>query len=236
MPLIGRLDEKLRGHLQELEQTEVYQIIFRHDTSLKASVLAARHVLVESYYWVPLAIESIFASIGRMPHSRPDLVRESLELVSDELLHPGIALRDFVALGGDEQWVRSRRMTPEAYNIASLCQMLAERESPFAFLGHFHFAESLTPILTQRAQEILYAKGFPAKGRQFIDLHAVEDVKHAQQTRELIEKVVRDFPEAEPAIEYAFDCFGALYPVALWKGVYRNIRGELAKLGEGVQA
>lgn len=106
--------------------------------------------------------------------------------------------------------------------------MLAERESPFCYLGYMYLFETLTPPLAERAQKLLAAKGFPRQARYFIDFHATEDIDHARSMRNLVEQVVRDYPEAAAAIEYGFECFAGVYPLPIWAAALEHARTEFA--------
>jgi hypothetical protein len=75
--------------------------------------------------------EATFTAISRFPKLLPQLRREAIEHNLDEVNHGEIALRDFVKMGGSEEWVRSRRMTPASFAMASAVRLLATQESPF---------------------------------------------------------------------------------------------------------
>jgi hypothetical protein len=108
--------------------------------------------------------------------------------------------------------------------------MLAERESPFAYLGYMYLLEGLTPLLTERAQGFLSARAIAAGARHFLDFHAREDIGHARRLHKLIVRVVRDYPEAAAAIEYGFDCFRCVYPLPVWAAALDHAREECARL------
>jgi pyrroloquinoline quinone (PQQ) biosynthesis protein C len=143
-----------------------------------------------------------------------------------EVNHGEMALKDFVRLGGDERWARSRRITPEAFAMAATCRMLAERESPFCYLGFMYLFEALTPILTERAQHFLTAHGFPVTARHFIDVHATEDVAHASMLADLVDRIASEYPDQAGAIEYGFDCFSSVYPLPIWNAALRHAREQ----------
>ena len=104
--------------------------------------------------------------------------------------------------------------------------MLAERESPFAYLGYMYLFECLTPILTERAKGFLAAKGFPMEARVFIDVHAEEDLAHSDVLTTLIQRVIRDYPHEAASIEYGFDCFAVAYPLPIWNAVLGRALAE----------
>src|SRR5947209_400476 len=83
-------------------------------------------------------VEATFTAIGRLPKHRPDLMRPMLLHNLEEVDHSEMALADYVKLGGEESWARSRRRTPASFAVAATCRMLAEWESPFAYLGYMY--------------------------------------------------------------------------------------------------
>jgi pyrroloquinoline quinone (PQQ) biosynthesis protein C len=119
-------------------------------------------------------------------------------------------------------------MTPASYAMGATCRMLAERESPFGYLGYMYLFESVTPIMAERVQGFLQAKGFPAEAQHFIDEHAEVDIKHSDLMTKLVVKAVHDFPEAGAAIAFAADCFSVVYPLPIWTAVMANVHAEMA--------
>jgi hypothetical protein len=140
-----------------------------------------------------------------------------------------MALRDYIRLGGDETFARRRRITPESFCMSATCRLLATAEEPWSYLGYMYLFESLTPVLTERAQAILATKNFPGDAKHFIDFHAKEDVAHSTLLADLIDRVVSEYPSAEPAIEYGFDCFAAVYPLPIWDAALRHTRAEMER-------
>ncbi len=224
----AHLEGKTNGLLREIEESEVYQAVFdRHaDPRLVAAVI--KYVLLEVFSYGPHVTEATFTAIGRMPKDRADLMQVMINHDIEEADHGEMALKDFVKLGGDEQWARRRRITPASFAMAATVRLLAQHENPFAYLGYMYPFEALTPVLTERAQRQLAAKAFPESAKHFIDFHATEDVAHAKVLRTLIERCVRDFPESAEAIGYGFDCFASVYPLPIWNAALRHAREELS--------
>jgi heme oxygenase-like protein len=223
------LESKIAALLVRIEASDVYQSVFdpRADPRYLATVI--KYVMLEVFSYGPHVTEATFTAVGRMPKNRPDLMKVMIHHDLMEVDHCEMALKDFVRLGGDETWARSRRMTPASWAMAAVCRMLAQCESPFAYLGYMYPFESLTPILTERIQGQLASKGFPTEAQKFIDLHATEDIAHTKILRTLVERVVRDFPDAASAIEYGFECFAVVYPLPIWEAAVSNARIELGR-------
>jgi hypothetical protein len=226
-PFADKLDGKVHALLAAIEDSDVYKSLFHPEADARYVATLIKYILLEVFSYGSHVTEATFTAIGRMPKTRPDLMRVCINHDLAEVDHGEMALQDFIKLGGDEQWARSRRMTPASFAMAATVRMLAEHESPFAYLGYMYPFESLTPILTGRLQIQLASRGFPLDARRFVDCHATEDTAHAALLRTVIEQVVREFPDEASAIEYGFDCFTQVYPLPIWKTAMQHARREL---------
>jgi hypothetical protein len=222
-----RIESKMKAEFQKIEDSAVYRSVTDPNASSKYVAVLIKYVLLEVFSYGPHVTEATFTAIGRMPKNRPDLMKPMIMHDLEEVDHGEMALKDFVELGGDENWARSRRITPESFALGATVRMLAERENPFAYLGYMYLFEALTPILTERVKRVLAAKEFPGEAQKFIDFHAEEDIAHAKALRAFIERVVNDYPDAAPAIEYAFDCFAVVYPLPIWRAAMKHAQAEL---------
>jgi len=222
------LDEKVRRLLSEIERSEVYRSVFDPNAEPRYVATVIKYILLEIFSYGPHLTEATFTAIGRMPKSRPDIMKVMIKHDLDEVNHGEMALRDFVKLGGDEQWARSRHITPASFVMSAVVRLLADHECPFAYLGYMYPLESLSPILAERAQRQMAAKEFPNSARRFIDVHAVEDLAHSKLVRRLIEQAVEEYPEAASPIEYAFDCFTQVHPLPIWNAAMQAAQAELA--------
>jgi hypothetical protein len=225
--LVDRLNARIAALFRDLEQSEVYRLVAHPDTDPRLVGGIVKWYLLEVFSFGPHVTEATFTAVGRLPKNRPDLMRPMILHDLEEVDHGEMALQDYLKLGGNVSFARTRRISPAAFVLGATCRLLAERESPFAYLGYMYLFEVLTPLLTERAQKLLAAKGFPVEARSFIDFHAEEDVGHASTLRNLVGCVVRDYPEAAPAIEYGFDCFSQVYPLPIWTTALQHAREEL---------
>lgn len=221
------IEAKMHAQLAEIEASDIYKSVFNPESDPRYVATVIKYVLLEVFSYGPHVTEATFTAIGRMPKKRPDLMQVMINHDLDEVDHGEMALKDFIKLGGDETWARSRRITPASFVMAATVRLLAEHESPFAYLGYMYPFESLTPILTERVQKLLSAKGFPVEAQKFIDFHATEDIAHAKVLKTLVERVVRDYPDAAAAIEYGFDCFAQVYPLPIWVAAMRHASVEV---------
>jgi hypothetical protein len=218
----------LQEHLYRVEASDLYRLATAPETDARTVATLIKYILLEVFSYGPHVTEATFTAIGRFPKTRPDLMKPMIVHDLSEVDHGEMALADYLKLGGKESFARNRRITPESFCMAATCRMLAVMEEPWAYLGYMYLFESLTPILTERAQTILAAKQFPGDAKHFIDFHAKEDIGHSTLLAEFVERVVRDYPSAESAIEYGFDCFAAVYPLPIWDAALRHAQAELA--------
>jgi hypothetical protein len=225
--LATRLHEKLLDHLRKVEQSELYRVATAPETDAQTVATIIKYILLEVFSYGPHVTEATFTAIGRFPKNRPDLMKPMIIHDLSEVDHGEMALRDYIKLGGDEAFARSRRITPESFCMSATCRLLATAEEPWAYLGYMYLFESLTPILTERAQLILAAKRFPGDAKHFIDFHAKEDIGHSIQLAEFVDRVVNEYSSAEAAIEYGFDCFAAAYPLPIWNAALRHALAEI---------
>jgi hypothetical protein len=223
------LDARLEAVIRQVEASEVYRLVFDPEADPRLVAAVVKNVLLEVYSYGAQVTEATFTAIGRLPKDRPDLMKPMILHDLEEVDHGEMALKDFIRLGGDARQARSRRPSPAAFAMAATCRMLAERENPFSYLGYMYLFESLTPVITERLQKVLTAKAFPVPARHFIDFHAAEDVSHACGLRNLIIRVVSEYPESAAAIEFGFDCFASVYPLPVWAAALDRARKEMRR-------
>jgi hypothetical protein len=223
-----RLDAWVDHHMVNVvEQTELYRLLSNPDTPPAFAACLMRHTLVESFSFTPRICTSTMKAIGKMPFEMPEAMKHAFLHVLEEVDHPDMALRTFKALGGDEHWARSRRMTPASFAMCAACDRVVEEVSGVAYLGFMYPFESMTPVLTQRAMQWLGAKGIGSEKREFIDVHAVDDIAHQRSMRNLIGKVVARCPEAAEEIEYSAQVFFSVYPAPIWDAVVLRAKAEI---------
>ena len=222
------IDRKIEDLFRGIQESSMYRLVERPDTDPRLVINLVKWYLLEVFSFAPHVSEATFTAIGRFPKNRPDLMKPTIQHDLEEVDHGEMALEDFVRLGGDERFARTRRISPASFAIAATCRMLAERENPFTYLGYMYLLEELAEVMLQRSFQLLKAKGFPAQGRYFLDFHAKADVGHSNQLRRVMIRVVQDYPDAAEAIEYGFDCMALVFPMPLWETALRHARQELA--------
>jgi hypothetical protein len=222
------LDSRIEEIFRDLQQSHVYRIVESPDTDPRLVIGLIKWYLLEIFSFAPHVSEATFTAIGRLPKTRPDLMKPMIQHDLEEVDHGEMALRDFVRLGGDEQFARARRISPASLAVAATCRMLAERENPTSYLGYMYLLEELAELMLKRWLRLVTARGLPAEGRYFLDFHAKADVGHSNLLRNIIIRVIRDYPETAEAVVYGFDCFAAVFPLPLWETALRHARQELA--------
>lgn len=222
-----RLDQKLADLLARIESSAIYQLMTDPKTDPRLIGAILKYTLLEVFSYGPHVTEATFTAIGRIPKDRPDLMKPMIMHDLEEADHGEMALKDFVKLGGDEAWARSRRISPASFVLGATCRTLAQLESPFAYLGYMYLFESLTPTLANRVLDVLHKRGLAADAQYFVKFHATEDIAHSKALRALVVRVVHDFPDAAGAIDYGFECFCCTYPLPIWETALRHSQDEL---------
>lgn len=222
--LIAWLDGRIAALLGEIESTEFWRAVISPATDPRLLREVMKEVYLEIFSYQPHAIEGAITAIAQMPRSMPvRMVKAMLRHQAEEFDHGEMALRDYMALGGDEDYARKvHRTSPAAYAVASLWRMIAGQREPFAYLGALYPFEGLTPIVSERVKAALLQRGFPATALEFVEFHSTEDPKHTELVKHLIQETVTRYPEAERSIKEGLDRFLAIYPLPVWETAYRR--------------
>jgi hypothetical protein len=221
-PFVSRLEKKLQSHIKHIQSVEPYISFVDPDTPLDLLILMMRELHLEIFQYQPHTTEAVFTAVGRMPKVDEELLKDMILQQIEEVEHSDMSLRDYTRLGGNESHARTVRMSPESFAVCAVKRMLAEREDPASYLGFMYIFEALTMLIARNALDVMNARGFPTEGREFIDLHAVEDVRHTDIIINIIQKVVTIWPERAASIDYGFDCFALVYPVPVWQAAQRR--------------
>jgi pyrroloquinoline quinone (PQQ) biosynthesis protein C len=228
---VGSLDTRIQRLLDEIALTEAWQVVTSPATDPAFLKLIMREIYLEIYSYQPHVIEATIAIIGRMPKADSRMIQKMLIHQAEEADHGEIALRDYVALGGDENHARTRRISPASFAVASLWWGLWRIEDPFAYLGALYPFEGLTPIVSQMVRASILKNGFPGTALEYINFHAEEDVKHANLVRKLLKHAVKNYPTAAESIKTGIDYFLAVYPIPVWTAAYDRAKAEYKNAG-----
>lgn len=233
--LIDWLNGRMIQVLQLVESTEFWRVITHPSTDPLLIREMMKEVYLEIYSYQQVAIEGAIASISQMPRSMPvRMVKAMLRHQAEEFDHGEMALRDYVALGGSEDYARhEHRTSPASFAVAAVWHMIAELRDPFAYLGALYPFEGLTPIVSERVKAALVPRGFPVEALEFVEFHSTEDPKHTELVRHLIQETVTRYPEAERSIREGLERFLHIYPLPVWQTAYDravvNFREQTAR-------
>jgi hypothetical protein len=228
MDIIAKLDARIERLLAEIQESRVWRTVT--DPAANGAPRAVmREIYLEIFSYQPDVIEAAVAIIGQMPRSLDERkVKAMLIHQAEEFSHGEMALRDHVALGGDEAVARERRPSPAAMAVIGAWWALWKRREPFAYLGALYPFEGLTPIVAQLVKPSLQAAGIGDEALEFITFHAEEDPKHTNLVRHLIRDVAERYPEAEEAILHGLDTFLQVYPLPVWETAADRALGRVA--------
>jgi len=226
--LVGELDRKLAELVSEVESASFYQVLLAEPADLPLIQAFMKHIYLSIYQYQPHVTEATFTAVGRMPKSSEQLIKEMILQQVEEVEHADMARRDYEQLGGDEQLLHGK-MYPACAAVAASVRFLGEHCPPACYLGFMYIFEALTPIMASRAQMRMDQVDFHQPAREFVDLHAVEDLRHTDMIKNVIVDLVRLAPETAEDILFGFDSFRCVYPLPLWNAAFARARAELAR-------
>lgn len=218
------LDERIARLIKEIESTEFWKSLTHPKAKPEFVRVFLREVYLEIASYQPHVIEAAIASIGQMPRSMPvRMIKAMLRHQAEEFDHGEMAVRDYVALGGSEDYARSQhRMSTASFAVSAAWWMITKMRDPFAYLGALYPFEGLTPIVSQRVMAVLAKKAFPAAAQEYLTFHATEDIKHASLIKAMINETAERYPEARESIIEGMERFLAVYPLPVWDAAYRR--------------
>lgn len=231
--IIEYLDGRIAMMLEEIEESRVWRAIAAPDAKPEFIQTVMREVYLEIVSYQPHVIEAAIASIGQFPRSMPvRMIKAMLRHQAEEFDHGEMALRDYVALGGDEDYARNGlRISDQSFAVSAVWWMITKLRDPFAYLGALYPFEGLTPIISGRVKAILAAKSYPDDALEYIEFHSTEDVKHANLIKALIEEAATRYPKAEQSIKDGMERFLAVYPLPVWEAAYERAKARQAMKG-----
>ena len=223
--IIQYLDTRITEVIQAVEATPLWKELTSPKTKPEFIQHLMREVYLEITAYQPHVIEAAICSIGQMPRSMPvRMIKAMLRHQAEEFDHGEMALRDYVALGGNEEHARNGRISDASFAVAAVWWMITKLRDPFAYLGALYPFEGLTPIISAKVKAILAGKSYPTNALEYIEFHSTEDIKHANLIKALIEETVERYPEAEQSIKDGIDRFLAVYPIPVWNTAYARAK------------
>ena len=221
-----RLEAKLGELTATVEASEVLQVLVDPAVDPQLVTATLKHIYLSIAFYQPHVTEATFTAVGRMPKQSEQLIKDMILQQVEEVEHADMALRDYARLGGDPADAEEP-MPPACMAVAAMCRMLGEHTHPACYLGFMYIFEALTPIMAAKAQQVMDKAGYLAEAREFIDLHATEDIRHTDMIVKAIEDLVEIQPEAAGHVLHGFDSFAGVYPVPVWNEALGRARREL---------
>lgn len=230
---IRHIDNRIQAHLESVLESEMWRTLSDPETDPALARAIFREVHLEIYAYQPHVTEASYLLISKMPKHDTELIRNLTLQELDEVDHGEMALKDYIALGGDEEFARNFRRTPAALAFDGMWWEFARSENPFCYLGAMYPFEGLTPEFSERAKRIMLGTGAQEDELGFVVFHAEEDIAHAALVRNTIKRVVMTYPGAAEHIEYGLECFMQLFPLPIWQFAFER---ALAMAGPGHSA
>lgn len=222
--IVAHLDSRIQDVLNDIRASDFWQFVVAPDSPPELVATVMKEIYLEIVMYQPDVIEATIAIIAQMPRTLPvDLFDEMLHHQVEEFDHGEMALRDYIALGGDESFARQRRMSPSAFSIAAMWRFLCHKRDPFTYLGALYPFEGLTPIITEMVKSHLKAKGMKRRSMEFIDYHSTADLEHTAMVKKLIETIADQYPKSKESICYGIEYFLAVYPIPAWESAYQRV-------------
>ncbi len=222
------LDKRTQDVIKELESSELWQVTTNPETPDDLLREIMKEIYLETVMYQEEIVECGIACIAQMPRSLDvTTFDEMLHHQVEEFDHGEMMLRDFIGMGGDDSYARNRRVSPTAFGAASAWRMLVHMRDPFAYLGALYPFEALTPIVSNMVKGYLRNRGFLTNQTEFVEHHAVADIEHARQIRELIMGVTEQYSESKTSICYGIEYYLAVYPMPLWNAAFRRAKARL---------
>jgi pyrroloquinoline quinone (PQQ) biosynthesis protein C len=222
------LDARIGSLLEEIEASELWKALTSPKAKPEFVRVFLREVYLEITSYQPHVIEAAICSIGQMPRSMPvRMIKAMLRHQAEEFDHGEMAVRDYVALGGSEDYARHQhKISNASFAVSAVWWMITKLRDPFAYLGALYPFEGLTPIVSQRVMAVLARKAFPANAQEYLTFHATEDIKHANLIKAMINETAERYPEARESILDGMERFLAVYPLPVWDAAYRRAKAE----------
>ncbi len=221
--IVDWLKGRIENLMEQIKEEPFWMVVTDPATADGLVQEIMKEVYLEIVGYQPFVIEAAIASIGQMPRTmKPNMIRSMLYHQADEWDHGEMALRDYVNMGGDENYARSLPMSPQSFAVAGVWWMITRLRSPYAYLGALYLFEGLTPLITGLVKGNLKNKGMAEDQLEYIEFHSTEDIKHARMVDNMIAETIRNFPESLDTMKLGYEYFEAVYPIPVWRAAYER--------------
>lgn len=230
--IVEHLDKRIQDVIDQIQASELWSLV----TSPDSNPLLVQEVMKEIYLEIVMYQEEVttaaIAMIGDMPrYISANTIGHLLHHQAEEFDHGEMALKDYVNIGGNEEFARNRRKSPTAFAIGAIWRMMCYEKDSFAVLGGMYLIECLTPIITEIVKPYLREKAMNKKTLGFIDYHSVADIEHGELFKETIEDFSNKYPQSKESICYGFEYFATVWPMPAWENASER---AIQRLGETV--
>jgi len=223
--LVGWLQNRVQEILVDVKKSAVWDAVINDDVPVQQVVGVLREIYLEIVMYQPDAIEGAIAAIAQFPRTmQVAIVDEMLHHQVEEFDHGEMALRDYIAMGGNEEVARTRKQSPSAFAVAAIWRNIAHKRDPYCYLGAVYLFDALTPIITDEVQLYLSKRLGDEKGLEFIVHHATADKEHEESIRQLIGDIAKEYPDKIESIAYGFEYFAAIYPLPCWSAAHERAK------------
>ena len=229
-PLVSELQCALDALVSEIRSSELFRAISAPGADRRLVSATMKHIYLSIYQYQPHVTEATFTAVGRMPKHSERLIKTMIWQQVEEVEHADMALRDYKRLGGNAALAEGP-MFPECAAVAAVCHFLGEHCHPASYLGFMYIFEALTPIMATQAQQIMATADYLPAAREFVDLHATEDIRHTDMIVAVIQQLLRADASAGDAILFGLRAFTAVYPLPVWDAAYRRALSETRSNG-----
>ncbi len=223
---VSVLDARLMEHSAVVQASHVWQTFMSPESDPALVRLMLREIYLEIYSYQPHVIEACISILAKWPKKDAPRIMTLLHHQAEESDHGEMALSDYVALGGDEEFARTRPISAASFAVASLWWGLWKMESPFVFLGALYPFEGSTPQVSQAVIARLDGLGIPDEALTFLRFHATADLKHAALVRHHLREVAREYKGAADAMLRGMEYFTQVYPLPAWSAAFDRAMAE----------
>ena len=221
--VVDWLAKRVEDLMEQIKQEPFWQTVTDPNTDDEVVQEILKEIYLEIVGYQPHVIEAAVASIGQMPRSmKQNMIRSMLYHQADEWDHGEMALRDYVNMGGDENYARELPMSPPSFAVAGVWWMITKLRDPFSYIGALYLFEGLTPLVTGLVKQGLKDKGMTDDQLEYIEFHSTEDIKHAAMVNNMITETVTNYPEALESVKRGYEYFEAVYPIPVWRAAYER--------------
>jgi hypothetical protein len=221
--VLRRLNSRVDDVECAVHREPCWHLMIAADARTEDAAALLREILLRTYWYQRHTTEAGFHMLGRLPKHENLMLRSLIAHKAEEAEHGEWALRDYLALGGDER-VAQGGESPASVAVAGVWWWMARREPPLAYLGAEYLFEELTARLCRTLVPILQ-RSFAAERARFVVDHATEDVRHANLIRHWIQDAATRYPETQAAMLRSFDLFRHVYPLPVWREAFAASRG-----------